>query len=105
MGATCQRLGSPRPLWLRRLMARVEMKRLHGAWTAAAPRRFAAQALAWGALRLGYARALPGTYCRCPVLHGRPPYSLLQYYKPADHIMPCIPEYSTYSELGSQIPD
>lgn len=72
MVATCQRLGSPRPLWLHRLMARMEMNRLHGAWTAAAPRRFAAQTMAWGALRLGYARALPGTYCRAPYFLGDP---------------------------------
>lgn len=75
MVATCQRLGSPRPLWplwLPRLMARVEMKRLHGAWTAAAPRRFAAQTLAWGVLRLGYARAVPRAYCRALYFLGDP---------------------------------
>lgn len=49
MVATCQRLGSPRPLWLHCLVARIEMNRLHGAWTAAAPRRCTAlQTLAMG---------------------------------------------------------
>lgn len=73
MGATCQRFGSPRPLWLHRLMARVEMKRLHGAWTAAAPRRFAAHVWAESALRLACARAaLPGTHCHAPSLLGDP---------------------------------
>lgn len=69
--ATCQRLGSPRPLWLHCLMARVEMNRLHGAWTAATTRLCAApQTLAYSRVRLGCPAFAGYKYCCAPYFLG-----------------------------------
>lgn len=93
MGATCQRLGSPRPLWLHCLMARVEMKRLHGRVDRGCPSKVCRADLGSGCAAAWVRPGLAGYILSCPVHPGRTPYSLLRYSKPADHIAPCIPEY------------
>jgi hypothetical protein len=99
MVATCQRLGSPRPLWLYLPDGPRGNEQTPRRVDRGCPSKLC-RAVDLGLWCGQGARALPRTYCCAPVLPGQLRYSLLRFSNLADHKMPRLLEYPVGFELS-----